>query len=161
MSAPDPSAELVVSFLNTLDVEAGTDQLSDLAGYRAWVDARTNLAGRPADDAEVVGARELRDALRLSAQGLAPAPAPRQPLLLTLDADGEPRLEGDGPLAQVGAAVAIAGIRGTWSRIKICPADDCRWAFYDASRNRSRSWCSMAVCGNRAKARNHRARAGS
>lgn len=103
-------------------------------------------------------ARELREALRRSAQGLEAASPPRQPLLLTLGADGEPRLGEDGPLAQVAAAVATTCIRGTWSRIKICPADDCRWAFYDASRNRSRSWCSMAVCGNRAKARNHRAR---
>jgi predicted RNA-binding Zn ribbon-like protein len=43
-------------------------------------------------------------------------------------------------------------------RVKICPADDCRWAFHDNSRNGSRQWCSMAVCGNRAKARAHRAR---
>lgn len=161
MPAPDESAELVVAFLNTLDVEAGTDQLGDLAGYRAWVDGRADLSAMPVDEAEVVGARALRTALRRSAQGQAATPAPCQPLLLTLDATGEPRLDGDGPLAQVGAAVAVTAIRGTWARIKICPADDCRWAFYDASRNRSRSWCSMSVCGNRAKARNHRARAGS
>jgi predicted RNA-binding Zn ribbon-like protein len=161
MPAPDRSAELVVAFLNTLDVEAGTDQLGDLGGYRAWVHARADLSGVPVGDAEAAAARALRTALRLSAQGLAATPATCQPLILTLDASGEPRLDGDGPLAQVAAAVAITAIRGTWARIKICPADDCRWAFYDASRNRSRSWCSMAVCGNRAKARNHRARAGS
>jgi predicted RNA-binding Zn ribbon-like protein len=42
--------------------------------------------------------------------------------------------------------------------VKICPADDCLWAFYDESRNGSRQWCSMDDCCNRAKARAHRAR---
>ena len=35
-------------------------------------------------------------------------------------------------------------------RLKICP--NCHWLFLDRSRNRSRAWCDMAVCGNRAKA---------
>jgi predicted RNA-binding Zn ribbon-like protein len=38
-------------------------------------------------------------------------------------------------------------------RLKICP--NCEWLFVDKSRNRSRNWCDMAVCGNRAKARLH------
>jgi predicted RNA-binding Zn ribbon-like protein len=47
---------------------------------------------------------------------------------------------------------------GTWERLKVCPAHDCLWAFYDSSRNRSGHWCSMKVCGNRAKARSYRER---
>jgi predicted RNA-binding Zn ribbon-like protein len=47
---------------------------------------------------------------------------------------------------------------GSWERLKICPADDCHWAFYDASKNRSRTWCNMQVCGNRKKTRAYRAR---
>jgi predicted RNA-binding Zn ribbon-like protein len=47
---------------------------------------------------------------------------------------------------------------GTWSRLKACLADTCQWAFYDQSKNRSAHWCSMAVCGNRAKARAYRNR---
>lgn len=38
-------------------------------------------------------------------------------------------------------------------RMKICP--NCGWLFLDRSRNRSRTWCDMAVCGNRSKARRH------
>lgn len=38
-------------------------------------------------------------------------------------------------------------------RLKICP--NCRWLFLDRSRNRSRAWCDMAVCGNRVKASRH------
>lgn len=43
-------------------------------------------------------------------------------------------------------------------RLKLCEADDCGWLFIDASRNRSRRWCDMSDCGNRAKARRHRER---
>lgn len=38
-------------------------------------------------------------------------------------------------------------------RIRICP--NCSWLFLDRSRNASRLWCDMAVCGNRSKARRH------
>ena len=40
---------------------------------------------------------------------------------------------------------------GTWVRLKACARDSCRWAFYDASRNQVRRWCSMADCGNHVK----------
>ena len=46
-------------------------------------------------------------------------------------------------------------IDGRWSRLKICPGRHCGWAFYDSSRNRTGRWCSMSVCGSRAKARTH------
>lgn len=54
------------------------------------------------------------------------------------------------------AAELLAG--GEIDRIKICAGDDCGWLFYDASRNGTRRWCSMADCGNVAKARRHYAR---
>lgn len=43
-------------------------------------------------------------------------------------------------------------------RLKLCHADDCGWLFIDASRNRSRRWCDMSDCGNRAKVRRFRER---
>jgi predicted RNA-binding Zn ribbon-like protein len=55
-------------------------------------------------------------------------------------------------------AVAEAMADGSWSRLKACRADDCKWAFVDMARNRSRQWCEMAVCGNREKARRFRSR---
>ena len=60
--------------------------------------------------------------------------------------------------ARLLAAVADAQCAGTWDRLKACAADDCQWAFYDSSRNQSRTWCSMEVCGNRAKTRAYRTR---
>jgi predicted RNA-binding Zn ribbon-like protein len=41
------------------------------------------------------------------------------------------------------------------SRVRECGGDTCTWLFLDASRNRSRRWCSMESCGNRAKAKRH------
>jgi predicted RNA-binding Zn ribbon-like protein len=38
-------------------------------------------------------------------------------------------------------------------RVRVCGASNCDWLFLDESRSRSRQWCNMAVCGNRAKAR--------
>lgn len=43
-------------------------------------------------------------------------------------------------------------------RVKECAAENCNWLFLDMSRNRSRRWCDMRVCGNRAKARRFTAR---
>jgi predicted RNA-binding Zn ribbon-like protein len=39
--------------------------------------------------------------------------------------------------------------------VRACGADDCAWLFIDATKNRSRQWCSMTSCGNREKARRH------
>jgi predicted RNA-binding Zn ribbon-like protein len=41
------------------------------------------------------------------------------------------------------------------SRVRVCDAETCQWLFIDTSRNRSRRWCDMKVCGNRAKAQRH------
>ncbi len=64
----------------------------------------------------------------------------------------------DGALARVMAIVVQAESDGTWARLKVCKDDECQWAFYDHSRNRSGQWCVMAVCGNRNKARTYRKR---
>lgn len=60
----------------------------------------------------------------------------------------------------VGAALSALNLLdpGKLSRIKICP--NCHWLYLDESRNRSRRWCDMTVCGNRAKAKRHYDRKG-
>jgi predicted RNA-binding Zn ribbon-like protein len=42
--------------------------------------------------------------------------------------------------------------------VRACASDGCRWLFLDISKNHSRRWCSMAVCGNRMKANRFHAR---
>jgi predicted RNA-binding Zn ribbon-like protein len=56
-------------------------------------------------------------------------------------------------LADVLARTVTARANGTWERLKACRDQHCREAFYDSSKNRSATWCSMAVCGTRAKNR--------
>jgi predicted RNA-binding Zn ribbon-like protein len=66
------------------------------------------------------------------------------------------------PIDDVLARIAEPIVRqigsGHEDRIRICASDTCRWLFYDESRSGRRRWCDMATCGNRAKARRHRAR---
>jgi predicted RNA-binding Zn ribbon-like protein len=76
--------------------------------------------------------------------------------------DGAPRMEpagagADAVLARLVTIAARSDADGTWPRLKACGSGTCMWVFYDRSRNRSRTWCSMSACGNRAKARRFRA----
>ncbi len=66
-----------------------------------------------------------------------------------------------GPLALlVPAAEAVADLfaHGERSLVRQCEGVNCTLLFYDRTKAHRRRWCSMAVCGNRAKAREHRAR---
>lgn len=146
---------LVLAFLNTCDAEADDDLLNDPERWRSWCVDR-HLGPPTAVDA----AREIRDAMRSSVMygGTATvAVGPHWPLQVTLNA-GVPVLAGRDAVGAVLTAAVHLVTTGHWERIKICPAGDCLLAFYDRSRNRSRTWCSMRVCGNREKARSWRER---
>ena len=51
------------------------------------------------------------------------------------------------------AADLLAGAR--LARVRQCDNPECRWVFLDDSKSGNRRWCSMASCGNRAKAHRH------
>lgn len=167
-------AELVRRFANTLDEEDGSDKIASPVELTRWLRDQGLLRGRSrASEPDVRLAAAVRTGLRslLDAHhdGVAERPAPafaaacgQLPLRLTFDA-GAPALAAEhagvrGALAQILVAVADGRHDGSWQRLKICPADSCRVAFYDSSRNRSRTWCSMQVCGNRTKTRAYRVR---
>ncbi|TKG73593.1 CGNR zinc finger domain-containing protein [Prauserella endophytica] len=147
-----PDVSLVLGFLNTVDVEQDTDVLRTEPDWHAWARERDL---RPDALADAVRAR---GALRAALGDPDAMPAEvGAPVEVTLSAAG-PELAAASAVGAVFAAAARLAVRGEWDRLKICPADDCRWAFYDQSRNRSRTWCSMKVCGNRQKARAFRER---
>jgi AcrR family transcriptional regulator/predicted RNA-binding Zn ribbon-like protein len=168
-----PEAHRLVAFLNTAHLPDGDDQLADeRAG--PWLEQWLAEAGAPTPDelapppAELLALREgLRQlaAVNCGAEADAAAVADaeavlrRAPLLVDLAAGGEPRLTPtsatSGGLAIAVAATAYLAVRarGEWPRLKVCGSPDCRWAFVDTTRNRSRRWCAMAGCGNRAKNR--------
>ncbi|WP_308283833.1 CGNR zinc finger domain-containing protein [Streptomyces buecherae] len=56
-------------------------------------------------------------------------------------------------LAGVAVAWSELVLAGDAARLKRCAEHECAWVFWDVSKNRSRRWCSMRVCGNRNKAR--------
>jgi predicted RNA-binding Zn ribbon-like protein len=173
---PKP-AELLCDFVNTYDVEEDADDLISPEKLTAWLTERA-LAG--ADDRgepdDLVLARALREGLRHNhdiqhlAEGHPPYAMPIElstalsalPLLVTLTGDVpalQPAVPGvPGGLARLAAAIVDARVDGSWPRLKVCGEDSCQWAFIDVSKNRSRSWCSMKVCGNRTKTRAYRAR---
>ncbi len=65
----------------------------------------------------------------------------------------------DRPLWPLAVSASELATSERIERVKECAADNCNWLFYDASRNRSRRWCDMRDCGNRAKVRRFRKRA--
>jgi predicted RNA-binding Zn ribbon-like protein len=173
MDPVKPELQLVCDFVNTLDREAGRDELADAAGHGVWLRARGLWGGRPDDD-DAVAARALREALRELMRANNGEDVDTQAATASLDAAA--RRAGIGvrfdtgsirlfaPNRGVGEVLAAAGAAmadGSWSRLKACRSSSCRWAFVDSARNRSRQWCSMSVCGNREKARSFRKRHGA
>ncbi|WP_166795262.1 CGNR zinc finger domain-containing protein [Micrococcus aloeverae] len=154
------------TFVNTLDIEKGTDVLDCAEQWGQWCAERALPTESSAIDREVLG--QLREALR---EGLLAhhsrssiPPAAREVLDQTLTwSQAEaifteeglrliPPREGARHVAgRILSLVVIAMADGTWSRLKACRDDECKWAFYDHSRSRTGQWCSMAICGNRNK----------
>jgi predicted RNA-binding Zn ribbon-like protein len=181
VSSPPPhDLQLVVDFVNTADLEDGTDALATPAALGEWLAGRGLLDASSsvpvlADHAAAVNLREALRAVALAHNGHAERSgavkiledvAARGQLSVRFAPDGrvgpEPRAAGlPGALARLLVPVALAAADGSWERVKACRDDGCQWVFYDASRNRSGRWCDMAVCGNRTKVRAYRERAGS
>lgn len=167
LAAGARDVELVLDFLNTIDLEAGTDVLDDEVNWRRWAVSRHLDVGGISARTGTRQARTTRTALRMAvgdpdlvpiADGT-PVDATAVDAIVRVRLDqGTPILAAVDPVGAVLAAAARLAVLGDWDRFKICPADDCRWAFFDRSRNRSRTWCSMRVCGNREKARAWRER---
>ena len=154
----DP-ADLLVRFINTFDIDAGTDDLDTVDGWRSWLGAQgLGTCFGPEGTGDLKQARELRDDLRALASGEQWTRGRQVGIQVALTVDGEVELSARTAVGFIAAAAAKVAIEKRLDRVKICPADDCRWAFYDTSRNHSRQWCSMEVCGNRAKVRTHRQR---
>jgi predicted RNA-binding Zn ribbon-like protein len=173
--------EIVRSFINTADIEAGTDELATPDGLERWIAQQDLVSGPPlppeCHGQELETAVALREALRalcLANNGMQPDHDARTALVAATDslhlhltarfgADGMISLEPDETgirqaLAEILTLVFSALHDGTWHRLKACADDTCQFAFYDHSKNHSGHWCTMAECGNRAKVRSYRAR---
>jgi predicted RNA-binding Zn ribbon-like protein len=170
--------DLVIDFVNTFDPDDGTDALATADGLGGWLGERSLIADdrRQLTESDRQVAIRLRESLRtlmLENNGELVDPGAAEELELAAQR-GQlgVHFAADGSVAIRPAAADLAGALaallvplvdarrdGSWQRVKACRADDCQWAFYDRSRNRSGVWCDMAVCGNRHKVRAYRARA--
>ena len=157
-AAPEP-LRLVQRFVNTVDHEH----------HREWISTTAELAdflGCAETEVDLERAHELREALRvlLRANNGGPVDAGAVEAVnraaagvrLELDDRGRIVVGAGDPLAHIVAVAFRAMLDGTWPRLKACR--NCKWAFYDYSKNRSASWCSMQLCGNRLKTRAYRSR---
>jgi predicted RNA-binding Zn ribbon-like protein len=158
-AAPQPLREVQL-LINSVDLHAGTDWVED------WLAER----GLPPDEAG--RARSLREALRslvfannetksggieVGADALATINEAAARVRLRVDSGGALAVEADGDALDRVVAIALgAMLDGSFGRLKACR--NCRWSFYDYSPNRSATWCSMQICGNRRKTRAYRAR---
>jgi predicted RNA-binding Zn ribbon-like protein len=152
-AAPPPLREVQL-LLNSQDLENEVDWLPDWLAERGLARAERR-------------ARALRAALRalvranngtpLDDEAVATVNAAARRVSIQVDASGAVRVATDGDALDQVVAIALgAMLDGSWGRLKACR--HCRWTFYDKSPNRSGTWCSMQLCGNRTKTRAYRRR---
>jgi predicted RNA-binding Zn ribbon-like protein len=179
--APAPgSLRLVQALVNTLNAEFARDLLGTRETAAAWLTAAGLLpalsAGPVLSAAEHAALLEVREAIR----GVLAAHTSQDPdqaaadrltralascrLTVTARPDGGMSLASadhdpfSRALGAIAVAIAEAAVTGTWARLKSCPGHLCGWAFYDRSAAARSRWCSMQLCGARAKMRTYRAR---
>ena len=160
-AAPEP-LRLVQLFLNTKDHEHGREWLSTPAELSGWFGERGFRA--TADEKSLARVHRVRSALHKlllgelddAARASLEREAKHAPLRVAFDdAELVPLGRGvDAFFARVFAIVHDATLDGSWQRLKGC--HNCHWVFYDESKNRSATWCSMELCGNRLKTRRYR-----
>jgi predicted RNA-binding Zn ribbon-like protein len=179
----DVDIEASLDFVNTLEFEDGApvDHLAGDAGATAWLvdHGFFRASSAPGPDGRAHDrVASVRGALRDVIEAVVDERPAKASALRTLNrvlarhdvlelapgADGTPvthRHVGDpvdGALARLIEPVVVLIATGNVDRLRLCANEGCRWAFYDTSRTGQRRWCSMATCGNRAKAARHRAR---
>jgi predicted RNA-binding Zn ribbon-like protein len=167
-AAPSP-LRLIQEFVNTVDQEHGREWLPTAGALRDWLVERDLLAPgsrvRRVDHARALAFRAaLRELLvakehevdQKSLETLEEA-AGAAAMTLDIDPDGAKLVcEARGVAGALGRLLIVffqTSCDGSWHRLKACP--NCKWAFYDYSKNRSATWCSMRLCGNRTKTRSY------
>jgi predicted RNA-binding Zn ribbon-like protein len=174
--APEPLVA-IQGLLNTHDYERHEELLGDPVAASEWLAGAGLVKDKaPVAEEEFKDLIELRQVLRNILEAQSKGEVDRDAFQdLQLLANKYPAGYDISELGQVtlclkpvdttgeliGQLVGIVGIAqelNQWGRLKICAADDCRWAFYDSSKNRGGTWCRMEVCGNRTKNRRYRSK---
>jgi len=164
-----PAVQLVRDFVNTHEPQVNEESLSTPDGLRDWLAERRLVpAEAQLHPSDLTAAITVREGLRGLLLGHAGHPTDtaavdalnhmlaEQPVRMTFADQGYRLVSASTTpfgqaLGQLLDAIRQCSEDGTWLRLKVCARDTCRWAFYDASRNQVRRWCSMAGCGNHVK----------
>lgn len=173
MAAIPQHVHLVQSFANSVDLSSEQDDLDSTQRFGRWLGDH-GFPGITPSEAELSLSREVRAALREEmaahhdgvtspeARSTIDGYAARIPLRVSFG--GGPATfvpAGSGVEAMLGAVLAEAAMAerdGTWRRLKLCGESTCAVVYYDHSKNQSKAWCTMAVCGNRNKTKTYRQR---
>ena len=160
---------LVRDFVNSYEPQVDEEALSTPGSLRDWFVTRGLLpATARLDEADLAATKAVREGIRSMLLGHAGHPADNGAIdagnrvlaglqvRLEFGTDGYRLVPGretalDQALVGLLEAIRQATEAHTWTRLKVCDRGSCRWAYYDASRNQSRRWCSMAGCGNHIK----------
>jgi predicted RNA-binding Zn ribbon-like protein len=153
-AAPEPLRRVQL-LVNSTDVENRSEWIGE------WLEENglgETEAGRAVALRESLRALVLaNNGVRIDEASLAALNEAAKRISPQVDDRGRLSLVADGDALDDVVAVALgAMLDGTWGRLKACR--NCRWSFYDYSPNRSATWCSMQLCGNRTKTRAYRRR---
>ncbi len=163
------AASLVRDFVNTFEPQTGHELFTDVEPLRDWLVERDLIpAGTELRSWDLPVALTLREGLRAVLRSHAGGPVEpaalealsqalaEVPVRLTFTADGGHLVSAGNTALGLALAKLVDAIRQSsedhsWTKLKACARNTCHWAFYDASRNQARRWCSMAGCGNHVK----------
>jgi predicted RNA-binding Zn ribbon-like protein len=152
-AAPQPLRQVQL-FVNSADRENGVEWLPDWLAEHG-IDGETERALALRESLRALALANNALPLQEGAVEVFNAAAAR--LHVELDEAGRVRLGPIvDPLDRIVEIALGAMLDGTWTRLKACR--HCSWSFYDKSPNRSGTWCSMQLCGNRSKTRSYRRR---
>jgi hypothetical protein len=160
--------ERLIGFVNTNELQESEDQLRGPQEARDWLLAEGFEVGQLGHDdwAALIAFREgvraaaaANNGYGLAADAVTGLRGAIDRLGFTVRAGADASLEvasttpAGRALSPLVGALMAAQADGSWTRVKACARDSCRWLFYDTTRNRSRTWCTSTTCGSREKAR--------
>ena len=165
---PGPALERMIGFVNTNEPQIAQDQFRDPDQTRDWLVAQGCKVGQLNHDdwAAIIAFREgvraaaaANNGYDLDPDAVAAMHHAIDRLGFTVQATADAHLEvaastpAGRALAPLAGALMDAQADRSWTRVKACARDTCRWLFYDTTRNRSRTWCTNSTCGSREKAK--------
>lgn len=174
---PAPGELIILQgFVNTLDIEKRIDEIGTVKLLKSWLirhgfhhpdiklsskDLNTALSFREAIRSLLLAnnGKKAQSSLINQINDL----VSQFKLVIRFDTDGRlsllPSNRGLCGVCEQILAILVKSIGdGTWYRMKACNEPNCKWAFFDNSKNHSGRWCTMSVCGSRDKARAYRKR---